>query len=54
MNQQKTETNQLAANSPPLFASVWLALYSELRKTYSAQRAATIAGRQLTTPRDLK
>lgn len=54
MNQQKAETNNAPVNHAPLFASVWLALYSELRKTYSGQRAATLAGRQLTTPRNVK
>ena len=54
MNQQKTETHNTVANTAPLFASVWLALYCELRKTYSDQRAATLAGKQLTSPRNLK
>ena len=37
MSQIKTETRAVRANTSPLFASVWLTLFNELRKNYLEQ-----------------
>jgi len=42
MNQYKTNRNGTLVNAEPLFASVWLALFSELRKNYNEWRLATV------------
>jgi len=38
MNQYNTDNNGALITSAPLFASVWLALFSKLRKNYSEWR----------------
>lgn len=40
MSPYKTEKPHTAVETAPLFASVWLALFDELRKNYLAQKAA--------------
>ena len=40
MNQYKQESNGVVAAAEPLFASVWLALFFELRKNYIERRSA--------------
>lgn len=39
MNHLKQETNGAMATAEPLFASVWLALFYELRKNFAERRA---------------
>jgi hypothetical protein len=46
MEPYKTETDSAIGDAAPLFASVWLALFNELRKSYAAQRAVTLSGKQ--------
>ena len=41
MNQYNTDNNGALLTTAPLFASVWLALFSELRKNYNEWRLAT-------------
>lgn len=41
MNKYNTDSNAALATSAPLFASVWLALFNELRKNYNEWRLAT-------------
>jgi len=43
MNQYNTDSNGALVNTAPLFASVWLALFNQLRKNYSEWRLATAA-----------
>ena len=43
MNHYNTEKNGALVNTSPLFASVWLALFSELRKNYNEWRLTTVA-----------
>jgi hypothetical protein len=38
MNQYNANTNGDLVNTAPLFASVWLALFNELRKNYLEHR----------------
>ena len=38
MNLYETETNGVLADAAPLFASVWLALFNELRRNYYERR----------------
>lgn len=38
MNQLKQESNGAVVATEPLFASVWLALFNELRKNYVDRR----------------
>ena len=40
MNHYKTEPNGTLIDTTPLFASVWLALYYELRKNTNERRLA--------------
>jgi len=40
MNHFKAETNVSLVDSTPLFASVWLALFNQLRKNYVEHRLA--------------
>ena len=42
MNQYETKTNGALIVDAPLFASVWLALYNELRKNFFERRHNTI------------
>jgi hypothetical protein len=44
MNHLKQETNGAMAAAEPLFASVWLALFYELRKNFAKRRAIKSAG----------
>ena len=39
MNHYKSESHGAMTTAEPLFASVWLALFYELRKTYSERRS---------------
>ena len=41
MNHHKTHAHGTIVDPAPLFASVWLALFNELRKTYSERHLAT-------------
>lgn len=41
MNQYNANTNGGLADTAPLFASVWLALFNELRKNYMEHRLKT-------------
>ena len=43
MNQYNTDNNGALVTTAPLFASVWLALFSELRKNYNEWRVAARA-----------
>ncbi len=43
MNHYETDTNGALVNPAPLFASVWIALYNELRKNFIERRLATDA-----------
>ena len=43
MNQYNTDNNGALVTTAPLFASVWLALFSELRKNYNEWRLANAA-----------
>ena len=53
MNQFETDTNGTLANTAPLFASVWLALFYVLRKSFNARRlAATANANPLRQPED--
>ena len=38
MSQSKNETNGAIVAAEPLFASVWLALFYEIRKNYTERR----------------
>ncbi len=38
MNHYDTNKNGALVNTAPLFASVWLALFNELRKSYMERR----------------
>ena len=50
MDQYKTETNASTDYQRPIFASVWLTLFNELRKYYSEQQAATLASKRMVYP----
>jgi hypothetical protein len=39
MNQSKNESNGAMAAAEPLFASVWLALFYEIRKNFVERRS---------------
>jgi len=41
MNHYEANTNGGLVNTAPLFASVWLALFNELRKSYLEHRLET-------------
>ena len=41
MKQFEIKTSAPMVNSAPLFASVWLALYYEIRKSFTERRLAT-------------
>lgn len=43
MKQYNTESKRALVSTEPLFASVWLALFSELRKNYNEWRLASEA-----------
>jgi len=43
MKHHQAETNSERVATTPLFSSVWLALFNELRKTYIARRLETAA-----------
>ena len=43
MNQYETKTNGTLIADAPLFASVWLALFNELRKNFVERRLMTDA-----------
>lgn len=43
MNQYNTDDNGALVTTAPLFASIWLALFNELRKNYNEWRVATAA-----------
>jgi len=45
MNHLQTDREVLRSDTKPLFASVWLALYSELRKNYADRH---VAGNKMT------
>jgi hypothetical protein len=40
MNNHETKSNRPQVDTAPLFASVWLALFNELRKQYIERRLA--------------
>jgi len=40
MNRYETDTNGTLADPTPLFASVWLALFYVLRKSFNERRGA--------------
>lgn len=44
MNRYEPESNGAVVTAEPLFASVWLALYYQLRKKYIARRAMKSTG----------
>ncbi|NOR19983.1 MAG: hypothetical protein GQ538_07845 [Xanthomonadales bacterium] len=44
MNHLKNETSGAVAAAEPLFASVWLALFYEIRKNFIERRALKSAG----------
>ena len=46
MNHYKPEPNVSLVDSTPLFASVWLALYNQLRKNYVERRLAIAASKE--------
>ena len=54
MNHFKPESNGAMVNAEPLFASVWLALYYELRKNYNERRTPKTAGCELSRPQKKK
>ena len=43
MNRYETDTNGTLVDSTPLFASVWLALFYVLRKSFNERRLAAAA-----------
>ena len=43
MNRYETDTNGTLADPTPLFASVWLALFYVLRKSFNERRLAAAA-----------
>lgn len=43
MNKYNTDNNGALVTTAPLFASVWLALFNELRKNYNEWRLASTA-----------
>jgi hypothetical protein len=51
MNQLESETNGAMAAAEPLFASVWLALFYELRKHYLERRLMRNASPRDSHPR---
>jgi len=53
MNHLDTDREVLKTDAKPLFASVWLALYSELRKNYTERQLAgnKIAGKPQAFPK---
>ncbi len=46
MNHYKTDTNGALVDTAPLFASVWLALFNEIRKNFYERRLVAAAGTQ--------
>ncbi len=46
MNHYKSETNVSLVDTAPLFASVWLALFNQLRKNFIERRLAIAASKQ--------
>ena len=46
MNQYKAETNVSLVDTTPLFASVWLALFNQLRKNLVERRLAIAASKE--------
>ena len=46
MNKYNTDNNGALVTTAPLFASVWLALFNELRKNYNEWRIATAATKE--------
>jgi len=42
MNHYKTDTHRTLVDSTPLFASVWLALFYVLRKTFNERRLVVV------------
>ena len=46
MSHYKAETNVSLVDTTPLFASVWLALYNQLRKNYVERRLAIAASKE--------
>ena len=45
MNHYKADTDVSLVDTTPLFASVWLALYNQLRKNYIERRLAIAASK---------
>jgi hypothetical protein len=43
MKHHEADTNGARADRTPLFSSVWLALFNELRRTYIERRLAAAA-----------
>ena len=43
MKHQETNTNRARVNTAPLFSSVWLALFNELRQQYIDRRLEVAA-----------
>ena len=46
MNHYKPETNVSLVDTTPLFASVWLALFNQLRKNFVERRLAIAASKE--------
>jgi hypothetical protein len=46
MNHYKADTEVSLVDTKPLFASVWLALYNQLRKNYVERRLAIAASKE--------
>jgi len=46
MNHYKAETNVSLVDTTPLFASVWLALFNQLRKNFIERRLAIAASKE--------
>jgi hypothetical protein len=46
MNHYKADTDVSLVDTTPLFASVWLALYNQLRKNYVERRLAIAASKE--------
>jgi hypothetical protein len=49
MNRYRTETNVSLIDTTPMFASVWLALFNQLRKNFEERRLVISANKEDTT-----
>ena len=55
MNHIKSETRRVSVDTTPIYASVWLALFSGLRKNINERRmAAAVANTQNSQPTEKK